>query len=192
MSTFVDTGRKSCFKTYNGCSVTLPILPRFITFCCVSITKRLAGKTNKLLQGLIRGGASRAPGAAARCRPALPSRCPCFFALYSMCPQHRHVCDAPLCGSMSKHFTCPLVACGLRAHFTFCLAGKTFHFCAAVYVRLPLTYICAKISRPAPPNIACAYFGCSAAQVIFPSNRLKVCRALLTAMSTCGKISDKR
>ncbi len=57
--------------------------------------------------------------------------------------------------------------CGLRAHFTFLpCEAKTFHFCAAVYVRLPLTYIRAKISRPQPPNIVCAYFGCSAAQDI--------------------------
>ena len=75
---------------------------------------------------------------------------PRSITLYSMCPQHLNVCDAPLCGCMSKHFTCPLVACGLRAHFTFLpFKAKTFHFCAAIYVRLPLTYICAKISRSA-------------------------------------------
>ena len=66
----------------------------FAALYCVSIAKRLAGKTNKLLQGLIRDGAPRAP--------------------------NRHVCDAPLCGSMS-----------LRAHFTFLpCEAKTFHFCA--------------------------------------------------------------
>ena len=79
----------------------------------------------------------------------------------------RHVCDAPLCGSMSKHFTCPLVACGLRAHFTFlpCKA-KTFHFCAADIHSLAAHYICAKISRPEPPNIFVAFHSCLAAQDI--------------------------
>ena len=44
----------------------------------------------------------------------------------------RHVCDAPLCGRTSKHFTCPLVA--LRFEGTFHVfanvLAKTFHFCA--------------------------------------------------------------
>ena len=30
---------------------------------------------------------------------------PRFITLYLMCPQHRNVCEAPLCGRMSKHFT---------------------------------------------------------------------------------------
>ena len=47
------------------------ILPRFITLCCVSIAKSFAENTEKLLQGTIRGGAPRAPGAAARCPPRL-------------------------------------------------------------------------------------------------------------------------
>ena len=46
-----------------------------------------------------------------------------------MCPQHRNVCDAPLCGSMSKHFTCPLVALRFEGTFlTFLPWQKHFTF----------------------------------------------------------------
>ena len=36
-----------------------------------------------------------------------------FIGLYSMCPQHRNVCEAPLCGCMSKHFTFIRKICSL-------------------------------------------------------------------------------
>ncbi len=44
--------------------------------------------------------------------------------------------------------------------------AKTFHFCAAVYVRLPLTYICAKISRPEQGRILSLIVHCALAQDI--------------------------
>ena len=53
-----------------------------------------------------------------------------FVALYSMCPQHRNVCDAPLCGSMSKHFTRSFVAQRFKSAFHVFAKAKTFHFCA--------------------------------------------------------------
>ena len=53
-----------------------------------------------------------------------------FITLYSMCLQHRNVCEAPLCGSMSKHFTCPLVAQRFEGTFHVFAKAKTFHFCA--------------------------------------------------------------
>ena len=49
---------------------------------------------------------------------------------YSMCPQHRNVCDAPLCGSMSKHFTRSFVAQRFKSAFHVFALAKTFHFCA--------------------------------------------------------------
>ena len=119
---------------------------RDITLYCVSIAKRLAEKTNKLLQGLIRGGAPRAPGAASRCRPALWVQ---HYILIAPQAAATSAMRRAMPGSMSGHFTCPLVA--LRFEGTFHVfakvLAKTFHFCAAVYVRLSLTYICAKISR---------------------------------------------
>ena len=72
---------------------------------------------------------------------------PRSITLYSMCPQHLNVCEAPLCGCMSKHFTRSFVAQRIKSAFHVFALAKTFHFCAAIYVRLPLTYICAKISR---------------------------------------------
>ena len=40
------------------------------------------------------------------------------------------VCEAPLCGSMSKHFTCLLVALRFEGTFHVFAKEKTFHFCA--------------------------------------------------------------
>ena len=42
----------------------------------------------------------------------------------------RNVCEAPLCGSMSKHFTCPLVAQRFEGTFHVFAKAKTFHFSA--------------------------------------------------------------
>ena len=53
---------------------------------------------------------------------------PRFIGYYLMCPQHRNVCEAPLCGSMSKHFTRSFVAQRFRAHFTFLPRQKHFTF----------------------------------------------------------------
>ena len=41
-----------------------------------------------------------------------------------------NVCDAPLCGCMSKHFTCPLVALRFEGTFHVFAKAKTFHFSA--------------------------------------------------------------
>ena len=55
---------------------------------------------------------------------------PRFIKLYSMCPQHRNVCEAPLCGCMSKHFTRSFVAQRIKSAFHVFAKAKTFHFCA--------------------------------------------------------------
>ena len=86
------------------------ILPRSITLYCVSLAKSSAENTEKLLQGTIGGGAPRAPSAALYSNSAAGSR---------------HVCDAPLCGSMSKHFTCSFVAERFKSTFhVFALRSK--------------------------------------------------------------------
>ena len=147
-------GGKSNFQL--GCNVTLPPrapgaaprCPRFIALCRVSIAKRLAEKTNKLLQGLIRGGAPRAPS--------------------------RHARRARSC--IVVHFTCPLVAERFKStfHVFANVLAKTFHFCAAVYVRLPLTYIRAKISRPEQGRTSSLIAHCALAQDINQAIFLKV------------------
>ena len=41
-----------------------------------------------------------------------------------------NVCEAPLCGSMSKHFTRSFVAQRFKSAFHVFAKAKTFHFCA--------------------------------------------------------------
>ena len=55
---------------------------------------------------------------------------PRFIKLYLMFPQHRNVCDAPLCGCMSKHFTRSFVAQRFKSAFHVFATEKTFHFSA--------------------------------------------------------------
>ena len=78
---------------------------------------------------------------------------PRFIGLYSMCPQHRNVCDAPLCGCMSKHFTRSFVAQRFKSAFHVFALAKTFHFCAEVPWQKHFTFarkICSLIARSYP------------------------------------------
>ena len=142
LSTFVDSGRKVSLRHIRVQRHAADFAALYLTLLykyCEEISRKNEQVTSKLDQGW----------SAPRSQPPRP-RC------------------AVLCTAVWADISRALSSlCGLRAHFTFLpCEAKTFHFCAAVYVRLPLTYICAKISRPQPPNIACAYFGCSAAQDI--------------------------
>ena len=51
-----------------------------------------------------------------------------------------NVCEAPLCGCMSKHFTRSFVAQRFRAHFTFLPWQKHFTFARKIYSHLALFY----------------------------------------------------
>ena len=53
-----------------------------------------------------------------------------LYRTFSMCLQHRNVCEAPLCGCMSKHFTRSFVAQRFKSAFHVFANAKTFHFCA--------------------------------------------------------------
>ena len=126
-------------------------LAKTFHFCAVGISHMFVYDDNYVGQTSIRGGAP----------PAVTDRIAPQAAATSATRRAMH-------GWTSGHFTCPLVA--LRFEGTFHVfdnkLAKTFHFCAAVYVRLPLTYICAKISRPEQGRILSLIAHCALAQDI--------------------------
>ena len=130
---------------------------RDITLCCVSIAKRSAGKTNKLLQGLIRDGAPRAP-------VMLPHRAPGAVLHSNSAAGSRHARRARSC--IVVHFTCSFVAERFKSTFHVFdnELAKTFHFCAADIHSLTAHYICAKISRPEQGRILSLIAHCALAQ----------------------------
>ena len=81
-----------------------------------------------------------------------------------MCPQHLNVCEAPLCGCMSKHFTCPLVAQRIKSAFHVFALAKTFHFSAEGRAAQTLSLYLPKNFTSVAARHAFAYRYCSAAQ----------------------------
>ena len=77
-----------------------------------------------------------------------------------------NVCEAPLCGCMSKHFTCPLVAQRFEGTFHVFAKAKTFHFSAERRVVQTLSLYLPKNFTSVATRHAFAYRYCSAAQDI--------------------------
>ena len=78
----------------------------------------------------------------------------------------RNVCEAPLCGCMSKHFTYPLVAQRFEGTFHVFAKAKTFHFSAERRVAQTLSLYLPKNFTSVEARHASAYRYCSAAQDI--------------------------
>ena len=53
-----------------------------------------------------------------------------MFDLRQNAASYHNVCDAPLCGCMSKHFTRSFVAQRFKSAFHVFAKAKTFHFSA--------------------------------------------------------------
>ena len=104
------------YYTYPGAALCCRFCRAFITLYRVSIAKRLAENTNKLLQGLIRGGAPRAPVTLS----ALLSH---FILCSHSTATHdeRGAVSSCISRALSSHR-------GLRAHFTFLTTSWQKHF----------------------------------------------------------------
>ena len=75
-----------------------------------------------------------------------------------------NVCDAPLCGCMSKHFTCPLVAQRFEGIFHVFVKAKTFHFSAERKAAQTLLLYLPKNFTSVAARHAFAYRYCRAVQ----------------------------